>query len=227
MPTVSSLKSLLQAQIAPGDDVAFLRLLTEADIRLLEFARYYWCKGRITLTPVAGIVTLPVGYASILGAQVNGYAKDIRAEEFEFTPDGVGDIEVGNAGGVRLIDQGLNDDGLRYYKISGVLPEDTEVRALCHFAPLPLYDSANSAPGDPGIPEDAVDSPRCPDVGALKLVMLAIIYEEANDMPQSGQYFATALRNLDAKEKTHRGGAQQQFNLRPNGPGIRGIKSFR
>jgi hypothetical protein len=211
------LKTLLQAQIAPGRDDEFLRLLTEADIRLLEFARYSWCKGRVTLTPDTGLVVLPAGYASILGAQVNGYAKDIRAEEFEFTPDGVGDVEVNGCEDVRLIDQGLNDDGLRYYKISGVLPEDTTVKALCHFAPLPLYDSANSSPGDPG----------SPDVAALKLAMLAIIYEESNDMTTSGQYMATALRGLDAKEKAHRGGAKQMLNIRPNGPGIRKIGSFR
>ena len=71
------------------------------------------------------------------------------------------------------------------------------------------------------------DQTVCPDVAALKLMMLGIIFEEANDMDASSRYVATALRTLDNKEKTQRGGARQQFNVRPMGQGIRSIPSFR
>ena len=89
MPTVTSLKASLQAQIAPGNDDEFLRLLSEADMRLLEFVKFRWTRTRVTLTPVDGYVELPAEYASILGAQVGGAAVDIHDETFEFAPEGV------------------------------------------------------------------------------------------------------------------------------------------
>lgn len=106
MPTVTSLKTSFQAQIAPGDATEFLRILTEADMRLLEYGRWRWTRGRATLTPVSGYVTLPTTYASILGARVGKNAVEIRDEDYEFVPGGVGEVDLGT-GHSRLIDQGL------------------------------------------------------------------------------------------------------------------------
>lgn len=106
MPTVTSLKTSFQAQIAPGDATEFLRILTEADMRLLEYGRWRWTRGRDTLTPVSGYVTLPTTYASILGARVGKNAVEIRDEDYEFVPGGVGEVDLGT-GHSRLIDQGL------------------------------------------------------------------------------------------------------------------------
>jgi len=224
MPTVVSLKRTLLNQISPGREDEFLRLLTEADMKVLQWGRWSWCKARADLTIVDGIVTLPSQYASILGAQVNGHAKDIRAEEFEFTPDGIGDIDVGGCGPVRLVDQGIDDAGLRHYKVTGVLPEDVILSAILHRSPALLYDPEQE---NPDLPADAVSVTRCPDVSALKLTMLSILMEESSDLQLSSQYMATALKALDNKEQATRGGARQQINLRPNGPGVRGIRSFR
>lgn len=224
MPTVASLKTTLQAQIAPNNDSEFLRLLTEADLRLLEYCRFRWTRGRVTLTPAAGIITLPAGYSSILGAQVDGAAKWIHDEHYEFTPDGLGEVEVAGCGSIRLIDQGLTVAGLRHYKVTGTLEDDWTIYALCHFAPVTLFDAAI---GDSTVPDDAVDTTRCPDVAALKLFMLGIIMEEASNIEESSKYFSAALRGLENKEKTQRGGSRQTFNIRPNGPGIRGIRSLR
>lgn len=224
MPTVVSLKQLFLNQVAPGNEVEFLRLLTEADMKLLQWGRWSWCKARATLTIVNGVVTLPSAYASILGAQVNGHAKDIRAEEFEFTPDGIGDIDVGGCGPVRLIDQGIDDNGLRHYKVTGHLDEDVEISALLHRAPAILFDPEQN---NPDLPTDAVSTTRCPDASALKLTMMSLVMEETSDLELSSQYMATALRALDNKEQATRGGARQQLNIRQNGPGVRRIRSFR
>jgi hypothetical protein len=132
-------------------------------------------------------------------------------------------VDVGN-GTTKLIDQGLNDAGFRHYKVAGVLSDGTTVNCLCHFAPLALYDPELL---EGAAPDDASDTTRCPDVSALKLTMRGIIFEEASDITTSSRYFATALRGLDSKERANRGGARQQFNLRPNGCGIRRIRSFR
>lgn len=231
MPTVASLKSMVSAQIAPGDDVEFLRLLQEADIRLLAFGKWRWTRKRTTVTPVDGFIVLPSDCASILGAQVDGFAKDIRDESFEFVPDGVGDVDVQASKGtdtVRLIDEGLNDDGARHYKVTGYLNDPTTIVLLCHKAPLTLYDSdLGMVPGEDGVPDDASDTTVCPDLAALKLVMLGIKAEENSDLGKSGQYFSTALRSLDNKEKQDRGQSRQQFNFRPMGPGFKRIRSFR
>ena len=55
MQTVTTLKLKLMAQIAPGNDEEFLRLLQEADDRLLEFGRWKWTRNRIMLTVVEGL----------------------------------------------------------------------------------------------------------------------------------------------------------------------------
>lgn len=211
MPTVASLKSNLQAQIAPGNDEEFLRLLQEADMRLLEFVKFRFTRTRITLTPVDGIITLPADYASILAAQVGGLAVDIHDESFEFVAGGVGDVEVGGYGGVMLIDQGLDDDDFRHYKVTGDLPTGTTIRAWVNYAPSTLYDPDIA---DSSVPSDAVTVTRCPSLAALKLAMLGIIMEEANEIDKSGGYFATALRNLESKESSQRGGAMPQMNIR-------------
>ena len=82
MPAVDALMSQFQAQIAPGDDDEFLRLLTEADLRLLEFGRWRWTRGRLDLSPASGVVTLPADYAAILAARVDTVPIDIEDEEY-------------------------------------------------------------------------------------------------------------------------------------------------
>jgi hypothetical protein len=223
MPSVTFLKQKLQPQIAPGDDYEFLRILTEADMRLLEYGRWRWTRTVIPLTPVEGVVTLPTTYSSILGARVEKYAVDIRAEEFEFVPGGVGEVDLG-VGSSRLIDQGLNDSGQREYKVTGHLDSTDIVTAFVMYAPATLYDPDIV---DSSLPEDAVTITLCPDAAALKLMMLGIIYEEASDLGNARSYISDALRGLDNKEQNQRGNARQSVNVRPRGIGVSRIRSFR
>ena len=225
MPTTDSLKATLQAQIAPGNDEEFLRLLTEADMRLLEFGRWQWTRKRVTLTPVDHVVTLTAAYAAILGARVDEYPVETVTEDFEFVPGGPGEIEVGGSGGVRLIDQGLNDSGLRHYKATGMTDGTTyPVYAICHYAPFTLYYTVD-LPDSPAANESA--STRCPVVGALKQALLAIYFEEESDEGRAAIKMATALRILDNQEKTKRGNARTSTNLWPWGAGVSGVRSFR
>lgn len=224
MPTIATLKSLYLAQIAPGDEAEFLRIISESDMRLLAYSRFRWSRSRLTLTPVDGIITLPATHASIIGAQVDGYASEIWSEEYEFVPDGVGEVEVDGADGIRLIDQGINDEGLRIYKVAGHIPADWQVKVLAHYAPAVLYDPDIA---ESGLPPEATNITRCPDSAALKLTALAIRYEEANDMNLSRQYFATALKGLDDRERGERGGAKPSMNIRSTAPGIRRIQNLR
>lgn len=223
MPTVTFLKQSLQNRIAPGDDYGFLRLLTEADMRLLEYGRWRWTRKSTTLTHQDGIVTLPAAYSSILGARVGKMPVDIRAEEFEYVPGGVGEVELG-VGSSRLIDQGINDDGLRQYKISGHLDDDDVISAIVMYAPVTLYDP--DIP-DSSLPEDATTNTLCPDTTALKLTMLGIIMEEALDLGNANNFISNALKSLDNKEQNQRGNARQQVNIRPRGVGVSRVRSWR
>lgn len=223
MPSVTFLKEKLQAQIAPGNDFEFLRLLTEADMRLLEYGRWRWTRTVTTLPHSDGIIELPTTYSSILGARVGKEPVDIRAEEFEFVPGGVGEVELG-VGSSRLIDQGFNEAGVRRYKVTGSLEDTDVITAMVMYAPATLYDPTIA---DSSVPEDAVTITLCPDATALKLTMLAIIYEEASDLGNARSYAAEALRRLDNKEQHQRGNARQSVNVRSRGIGISKIRSWR
>lgn len=223
MPSITFLKQSFQAFIAPGNDEEFLRLIQEADIRLLEMGRWRWCRTRTVLTPVDGLVTLEPQHASILGVQVGNYPADIKSEEYEFMPDGVGDIQIGT-GSTRLIDQGINESGERYYKVTGGLRDGDTLTALVLYAPVTLYDP--DLP-DSGVPDDAVDTTLCPSAAALKLACFGIRYEENHDLSASERYFARANQTLDDNEQNQRGNARQTLSIRPNGAGIRRIRNFR
>jgi hypothetical protein len=224
VPTVAQCKKLFQDQVAPSADATFLRILNEADIRILSQGEWRWTRGRTTLTPVDGIITLPNTYASILGAQVNGYAEDIHDEQFEFVPQGVGEVKVGGGGTVRLIDQGFGEDNVRTYKVVGHIQPDWTVYCLCHLAPVMLYDPAID---DSDVPPEATTNTRCPDPYALKLFCIGIVYEEASDMGSASIYMNKAIKVLNDKENQDRGSSRQSLTIRPNGPGNRRIRHLR
>lgn len=225
MPSVDSLRTSLQAQIAPGNDTEFLRLLSEADMRLLEFGRWKWTRGRVTLTPSSGVVTLPLNFASLLAARVDTYPIGIEEEEYEFNPNGPGEIEVGGGRSVRLIDQGLDGSDQRTYKVVGESTDDDyTVYALAMYAPFTLY-YTEDLPASPTVVES--DQTRVPSVGPLKLMMLGIIFEEDHDLGASAHYVATALKALDNHGQNKRGGAKQRVSLNPYGPGVSKIRNYR
>lgn len=223
MPTVTFLKERLQAQIAPGNDYEFLRLLTEADMRLLEYGRWRWTRKSTTLSHTDGIITLTSAYSSILGARVGKEPVDIRAEEFEYVPGGVGEVDLG-VGSSRLIDQGINDSGERQYKVTGHLDDTDIISALVLYAPVTLTDPEIP---DSSLPDDATTNTLCPDATALKLMMLGIIFEEAADLGNARSYISDALKGLDNKEQNQRGNAHQQVNIRARGVGVSRIRSYR
>ena len=229
MISVNSIKAKLLNIIAPNNEPEFLRLLQEADDRLLEFGRWNWTRKKLVLTPVDNLIALPVGYLSIYAARVGTLSKDVHAEEFEFIADGVGEVPINGMGDGRLIDQGFETrifesvmETRRVYKIYGEIPSDWTVTALARYAPAEIATYGSNSEID-----DNTVFMRCPDLSALKLAMLAIIYEEANDMPLSSQYMATALRSLDNKEKSFRAGAKQTLKVSPFGNGVSAIRNLR
>lgn len=220
--SVTQLKELYQDQIAPNNDAAFLRILQEAEIKLLESGKFLWTKARVTLTSVSGTIALDPAYAAIIGAQVEGHPTPISVLDFEFYPDGSGEIPV-EGGSLRLIDQGLNDSEQRTYKLVGAESDDTII-AIVHKAPATLMDPDIA---DSDVPEDATTAVSCPDASAIKLTMLSILMEEAHDNGAARDYLASAYARLNDREKTRRGNAQATPTIRPQGRGVHNIKSFR
>lgn len=219
--TVNALKAKLQNIIAPGNDTEFLRLLQEADDRLLEFGRWNWTRTRVTLTPDdESRVSLTSSHISILAARLGSIPQAIHTEEFEFTPDGIGEVPInGCESYAGLIDLGMVTDDFgsgtetrRAYKITGNIPDGDTVTAIVRWAPAVL----SLTPG--------TSETRCPDYAALKLMMLAINFEEENDIGRSRDYVSTALRGLDNKEKSFRAGARPTMTVTPFGPGISRIR---
>lgn len=221
MPTVSSLQTKYQALLAPGNNTEFIRLVQEADDRLLEFGRWNWTRTKTTLTPATDMtVSLPTVYNAILAARVGDRPDTLRPEEFEYVPGEAGEISVTGCAGAGIIDQGFvtKDFGAgtetrRVYKVTGNYPEDELVTALVRWSSASITTTGSVT--------------RCPDYAALKLMMYGIVFEEQNDIERSSSYVATALRSLDNKEKSFRAGIKQSLPVSPYGYGISGIRNMR
>lgn len=242
MLTVQSIKQSLHDDF-PLEDDKFLRLLQQADDRLLELGRWEWTRQRINLTVTLdsvtqqNVVTLAPEYTAIIGIQLDESGGDIRAEEFEFAVGGVGNVQSAD-GNIELIDQGFQDvtDGntterRRVYKATGGVEVGTVIVALVHYAPALLYDPDMIDETDTGTdndtPADATDITRCQSLAALKLCMFGIIFENQGDNGRARAFMADSHHVLDNKQHTHQGGARQIPNLRANGPHISRVRSFR
>lgn len=209
--SVHSLKVKYQDLTAPGDDSEFVRLLLEADERLLSAGRWHWTRQPITLIPDEdGIIELSPIYESIVGCRVGDVPQGIVWQETEYLEGGPGEITIEGCT-ARLIDQGwtdvLDDNSssdtsddvttrVRTYKVSDLSIDG--VSALCRFAAKTEY-------------ADDYDLTICPVSAALKQMMLSIIYEEANDSQKSLEYRQLALVTIQEHEKAYRGLANEIF----------------
>ena len=235
MLTVTELKQKIQNQIAPGDDEGFLKLLQQADDRLLELGRWRWTRNKVTLTVTSdgdgeSYVTLEPQYIAILGAKLGGMGADIKSEEFEYAQGG--DMNISGGSG-QLIDNGYMNvtaggvtERRRVYKVSCNMEDGTPISALVHYAPALLYDPDYLDPNSTEPPEGSTDVTRCQSLAALKLCMYGIIQEDARDVSAARAYMADAHHVLEGQEHATKGGARQVINERLNGPGIRRPRSF-
>lgn len=212
--TVEDLRERYLALVAK-DDEGFFRLLNEADARLLETAKWNWCKTEADLDVVDGCVYVdPSDYAALLGIRVDDGARVIRPREIEYTPPNGVKSEAGEPGLGHLVDCGIVsvvlDENVgavrrRKYRIADVVT-DTTVECLLHLAHIPVT----------GL-EDYV---FCPSARALKLAMRAINYEEVDDYERAKAFWADAYQALNENESTNRGGVRASWQIQPFGDGI-------
>jgi hypothetical protein len=197
--SVPDIKTRYQAQIAPGDDTEFYRILSEADDRLLELSKGYWTREKVEMTVVDGIVELPEEYSAIVACRIDDLPRGIRWEESEYYEKGVGELPIEGCRH-RIVDQGLID-GVRTYKVTGENVE--KVYALCRLAITPFYVEGSDEP-----PTEI----RCPSLPAIKMMMLSIVYEEANSLEKAMDYEMAARKKLKEHEDSYRGIAKEIFN---------------
>lgn len=191
---IQDVKARYQAQIAPGDDESFYRILSEADERLIEMGKWHWTREKVEMAVTDGIVELPEGYKAIVGCRLDDAPKGVRWEESEYYEEGTGEIPIDGCRH-RIVDQGLIA-GVRTYKVTG---EDIEtVYALCRFAPNGFYD------------EESTEI-LCPSMPAIKLMMLSILYEEANNLEKAMDYEMAARKKLKEHDDAYRGIAKEIF----------------
>lgn len=212
--TVHQLNDKYSNLVAPGNDPEFARLLLEADERLLAAGRWHWTREPTTLVPDDdGIIILPAQYESIVGCRVGDVPQGVVWQETEYLEGGPGEITIEGCSG-RLIDQGWTDalddnettgsdeefddvtTRTRTYKVSDASID--EVSALCRFAAKTEWASD-------------YDLTICPVSAALKQMMLAIVYEEANDTNKSMEYKQLALQTIQEHERAYRGLANEIF----------------
>lgn len=192
--SIPEIKTRYQAQIAPGDDDEFYRILSEADERLIEMGKWHWTREKIQMTVVDGFVELPEGYKAIVGCRLDDAPRGVRWEESEYYEEGTGEIPIEGCRH-RIVDQGLIE-GVRTYKVTG---EEVEtVYALCRFTSNGSYD-------------DESTETICPSGTAIKLMMLAIIYEEANNLEKAMDYEMAARKKLKEHDDAYRGIAKEIF----------------
>jgi len=197
--SVPDIKTRYQAQIAPGDDTEFYRILSEADDRLLEMSKGYWTREKVEMTVVDGIVQLPEEYSAIVACRLDDAPRGIRWEESEYYEQGVGELPIEGCRH-RIVDQGLIE-GVRTYKVTGDNVE--KVYALCRLAITPFYvDGSDESPTEI----------RCPSLPAIKMMMLSIVYEEANSLEKAMDYEMAARKKLKEHEDSYRGIAKEIFN---------------
>ena len=194
--TSGQLRALYQDRIAPGDNGAFYALLGEADQRLLEMSNWRWTRDVVSLTPDANhIITLPAGYSSIIAARMDNIPADVVWEDFEYYVTGPGEIRIDGGDG-RLVDRGTNDSDEREYFVS--LSDVDAVSAMLKKSPV-------------GTPEDDSLEMVCPQATALKQMMMAIIFEDNNDIQKHSEWRMLAKATLTDHEMSYRGAAKQVF----------------
>lgn len=211
--TASELYERFGSKISPGNQDEFHRLLAEAEERLLMTSRAKWTRKKETLTITDNEVVLPSDYSSILAARINGIGKSITWEEAEYLEDGRNSISIDGTCW-EIVDQGTRDvDGVseRYYKITGSGMDEVEV--IAKYSPRKEIDDETVM--------------FCPSSVALKQMMLAILYEEQNDVQKSLEYRQLAKTTLSEEEDAYRGIAKSIFKSGLFGNTRKGRRNFR
>jgi len=197
--TVSAIRNLLLKYVGPAGttNAEFLASLNQVRRRFFDSGKWNGLELEVDVVPVSEIVILPASCEAVLGAQFDGRPVTVFSRYLEFLPGGPGEITAPQGGAAALIDQGD-----RTYKIMGASGV-VSVHLVCkrRFADL-------TADGDTVLPDN---------VGAIKLGLMGLAYEDANDLDRSVSYFGQALALLDNEVEEAQGAARHVLQTSPHG----------
>jgi hypothetical protein len=183
-------------ELVATDYLHFLRLLNEAEARLLETAKWNWCKVEAELPVEAGYLFLdPSEYAALLGVILDDGARVIRPREVEFTPNGPGRSEPDKPGPGHLIDCGI----VRVVDVSGI-PQTLTVAGIVFndtpLDPLSLTRGADIA----GFPSWTGTVPGAPNNVTLGRPGAVVVFLDTTEphswvimIDDSETYYATSV----------------------------------
>jgi len=158
------------------------------------------------LTVEDGHAILPVGFQSLLGIRVDGVPQQVVTKYYDFMPTGSRnflDINLCHQSGI-IVEAPNAEDGRRRYRI-GYTPSGNVIGLMQRG----YVRVAN--PDDPVVPSN---------LGALKAGLMALNFEDKNDMERATQYWQQAMGFLNAEMQTKRGAAQYIMPFQPHGMGV-------
>jgi len=200
---VSDARSLLLKYVGPLGATPypeFLSTLNQLRKRFFDSGKWNGLVIERVLTTTSHVFTLPTDCESILGAQIEGRPVVVYSRYHEYLPGGPGEVTATSGASILAI----IDQGDREYKIMGKADsKPTELRLTCKLRYKDLQ-----------IDSDVVN----PDnVGALKLGLMSLAYEDQNDLERAEQYFSKALMLLNGEVKEARGASQSVLQQSPHG----------
>ena len=205
---------LLNCVSPPNDDEdrdsKWLRYFNQAAERIYNSGSWKGTVRTITETVGSdGFLELPTTYESVLAVRDDsGNPFELFAESLEWRLDGPGGIgpigsEFGPAWG--LIDRGDGTAAARRYRVPISLAEPLEEIQLRVKLAAPQYTFDDTIAIHP------------PNIGAWKMALLAILYEEENDMERSDTYWGRCYALLNQELKNFRGKPRLTVSLAPWG----------
>lgn len=191
-------------------DAKWTRYFNQAAERIYNSGKW---KGTVRTISVQvgsdGFIELPTTYETVLAVRNDhGTPFELFAESIEWRIDGPGGIgPVGSENGPAwgLIDRGDGTAAARRYRVPVSLADPLEEIQLRVKLAAPTFSFDDEAAVHP------------PNIGAWKMAMLALLYEDENDMERSDAYWGRCYALLNQELNNFRGKPKLTVSLSPWG----------
>lgn len=203
--TVAQARTILLRYVGPVAETSngtFLSALNQLRERLFTTGRWKGLILEVEVTPVNNVVTLPNTCEAVLGAQVDDRPVVVFGSMHEFLPNGPGEVTEERFRSTLA----LVDNGDYTYKIMGGTDNVESVRLRCKRRYADLTGDSDIVYPD--------------NVGALKLGLMSLAYEDSGDFEKAELYFSKCLALLNDELTEARGGAIPVFQQSPHGFGV-------
>ena len=212
---LSPLKDNLRSCVTPPGDsedfeIKWLRYFNQAAERIYNSGKW---KGTLRTIEIMvgsdGFIELPTTYEAVIAVRSpEGTPMELFPESLEFSTGGPGFIgPVGSEGGPGwgLIDRGDGLPTARRYRVPSNVATTLETVSLRVKLATPTYTSDDTVEVVP------------PNMGAWKMALLALSYEDENDLERADIYWGRCFTLLNQELKQFRGNPKVVLNIHPWG----------